>query len=337
MKDKGFTLIEVLAVIVILSLLALLSVTSVTKIVKENKETLYDKQLVLIKSAAETWGADNINKLPNSGECKYITVLELKEYGLLDSNIVDPRNNEPIKDDLKIKIESVDTGYGTLNTNYEISSDISNCTPVYEPTCIYFDLNSSSKIDLGDKVRCNSEYFYVVDNTNGRVSMLSEFNLNVGNSKYTDEDDLIQSEDHMNESNVVYRPIKFSNTNYWTFEKEGQYVYSSKNTLIGEYLDEYKNYLKDESDVRVVNVSLMNLEQATILGYNYDNSTSQATFNTNLSWVNGYYWLGFAYSSDEIIAVSNTNAIKVNYDDESYYGVRPIVEILESDIKREVS
>ena len=63
---------ELLAVIIILSLLALLANTSVTKVVKDSKVDLYNIQIENIKLAAESWGADNLYKLPNSGECKYL-------------------------------------------------------------------------------------------------------------------------------------------------------------------------------------------------------------------------------------------------------------------------
>ena len=94
MNRKGFTLIELLAVIIILSLLAVLASTSVTKIVTNSKNELYNTQIKLIKEAAMTWGADNLNKLPSEeGSCKYLNLRDLKRYGLLDSSIINPKTN----------------------------------------------------------------------------------------------------------------------------------------------------------------------------------------------------------------------------------------------------
>ena len=103
MNKKGFTLVELLAVIIILSLLAVLASTSVTKVIKNSKSDLYDAQLNLIKSAAEAWGSDNINKLPNAGECKYITLSTLKGYGLIDNEIKNPKTNKKFNENLYIK------------------------------------------------------------------------------------------------------------------------------------------------------------------------------------------------------------------------------------------
>ena len=74
MNKKGFTLVELLATIIVLGLLTLLASTSVTKVLKESKGDLYTTQIKLVKSAAEAWGAENIDKLPNSGDCKYLTI-----------------------------------------------------------------------------------------------------------------------------------------------------------------------------------------------------------------------------------------------------------------------
>ena len=335
MNNKGFTLVELLAVIVIIALLSLLTVTSITKVVKDSKEDLYNNQIELIKSSAETWGTDNIDKLPEAGECKYITVLDLKEYGLLDSKLMDSRTNKPISDNIKIKITSSNTGYGTLSTKYEINpSSVGGCTPVYSPACTFTDSNSNSNIDLGDIITCGTESFYVIESKNNRVSMLSKFPLNVGDSSYIEDETLIQSDVHSTNNSIAYRPVKFSDTNYWKFDKTNQYVYDKKLSLIGIYLEDYKNYLKDNLNVRVIDVLLMNYNQALILGYKYNTSTKTATFDSSLTWISGYYWLGFATSTTEVVAVAGTNTMNVLYDDSTYYGVRPVVEIIESDIKR---
>lgn len=132
MNNKGFTLVELLAVIVILSLIALLASTSVTKVLKESKDELSGIQLGEIKEAAETWSMDNLNKLPGNGECAYITVEDLKEYGVLDTNINNPKNNKQISNDLKIKITSNTGKDGNLITNYEVDSkDIDVCRYIY--------------------------------------------------------------------------------------------------------------------------------------------------------------------------------------------------------------
>ena len=129
MNKKGFTLVELLAVIVILSLLALLTGTAITKMVKDSKEELSSTQMSLIKSAAETWGAENLDKLPSAGECKFITLADLQSYGLIDSNVIDPETSENIQN-LNIKITTDDNPNGLDITEYEVGGDTTGCTHI---------------------------------------------------------------------------------------------------------------------------------------------------------------------------------------------------------------
>ena len=131
MNKKGFTLVELLAVIVILALLALLTSTAITKIVKDSKQTLSDTQLNLIKSAAEMWGADNLDKLPDAGSCGYLTLANLQSEGFIDT-VIDPKTKEEISGDLKIKIFTTTTSSGKLLTNYEVNPEnISGCNVLF--------------------------------------------------------------------------------------------------------------------------------------------------------------------------------------------------------------
>lgn len=129
MNRKGFTLVELLAVIVVLALLVLIVSTSVTRIIKNSREDMYESQLVSIEKSAKIWGAENIDILPENGECKYITLGYLKQTGLLDSKVIDSRNNSSFNDDLKIKITSRINEYGNSVVNYEVgATDVTGCT-----------------------------------------------------------------------------------------------------------------------------------------------------------------------------------------------------------------
>lgn len=164
-NNKAFTLVELLAVVVILSLLGLIASTSITKILKDSKEDLYQTQILAIKSAAETWGSSNMDKLPADGECKYLTLKDLKENGSLDSNVIDSRNSREMPDDLKIKITSRTSKFGTLITEYEVDSkNINNCGYVYEKICTLVEGTSKT---VGAKYTCKLDIdrtFYVLEN-----------------------------------------------------------------------------------------------------------------------------------------------------------------------------
>lgn len=175
MNKKGFTLVELLAVIIILSLLALIASTSVTKVVRDSKTDLYNTQIELIKAAAEAWGADNLYKLPEANTCKFMTLYDLKSYGLIDPDITNPKTGELFSDDMIIKITGELNKYGNTNVVYEIDAgNIGACESVYPKICtLVDDADKSGTVTIGDKYQCkvkndmetgfeNGYYFYVL-------------------------------------------------------------------------------------------------------------------------------------------------------------------------------
>ena len=163
MNKKGFTLVELLATIIILGLLALLASTSVTKVIKESKGDLYTTQIKLVESAAEAWGAENIDKLPDDNECKYLTIKNLQDYGLIDKDLKNPKTNKEIDNNIKIKISSSKTGYGNSRTDYEVNPDnIEGCSHAMPCTLISgeaYTIGAKYECDFGDGKR----NFYILE------------------------------------------------------------------------------------------------------------------------------------------------------------------------------
>lgn len=60
MKNKGFTIVELLAVIVILSVVLLVSVPAVFNIISSSRESISEEQKTAIVSAARSWGISNL-------------------------------------------------------------------------------------------------------------------------------------------------------------------------------------------------------------------------------------------------------------------------------------
>lgn len=104
LMKKGFTLIELMAVVIVLGVLALFVVPTIDKTMKQIREDGYEEQINNIKTAAKNWGADHIPELPAVGEDLYITLLDLKQAGLVDKDITNPKTKEKFPDDLQIKI-----------------------------------------------------------------------------------------------------------------------------------------------------------------------------------------------------------------------------------------
>ena len=126
----------------------------------------------IIKLAAESWGSENIDKLPDNGKCKYITLGDLKNYGLLDTSVKNPKTDKEFSNDMNIKIVATENKYGKTNISYEVDSDnINECEIAVEKTldriCTYDKTSTVAAQTAGAKYSCEvkpgtSYNFYVL-------------------------------------------------------------------------------------------------------------------------------------------------------------------------------
>ena len=112
MKNKGFTLAELLGVVIILGVIATIATISISNNMKNSKEELYNVQINNIISGAKKWANENVFSLPvNDGESITLTLLQLKQAGCVEDDITNPKTNELFSDSLQIKITKVDNNY----------------------------------------------------------------------------------------------------------------------------------------------------------------------------------------------------------------------------------
>lgn len=104
--NKGFTLIELIAVIIILALIMLIVVPSINDDITNSKINLNREQIKQIENAARQWGLEHLI-VDNNNEPSphYVTIDQLKQSGYLnDEEVFDIKSNEPISQDAKICI-----------------------------------------------------------------------------------------------------------------------------------------------------------------------------------------------------------------------------------------
>jgi len=97
MKQKGFTLIELVMVILVLGIIALITVPTVNSVIKDSKEKAYNSQIKMIEDTAKTYMSKHSLELPkqvnNSSTC--ISIEKLKKDGLLSNDdIINPKDND---------------------------------------------------------------------------------------------------------------------------------------------------------------------------------------------------------------------------------------------------
>jgi len=95
MKNRAFTITEVITALVIVGILALVGIPIIMRLVREHQDKTYDIQVNSIIESAKAWAVTNINELPykNGGKIN-ITVQELIDERYIEYNVKNPINDE---------------------------------------------------------------------------------------------------------------------------------------------------------------------------------------------------------------------------------------------------
>lgn len=128
MKNKGYTLVELLAVFVILGIIIMISVPAITGVINSSKDKSYDQQVKILENAARTYMSENSTLLPDSGSSYNVTIDNLKENGLIsDKDIKNPNYSSGSTEDKK-KNQYFDGCIQVTNTNNKF-------TYIYQDEC----------------------------------------------------------------------------------------------------------------------------------------------------------------------------------------------------------
>ncbi|MDD3821755.1 MAG: type II secretion system protein [Bacilli bacterium] len=98
-QNRGFTLVELLAVIVVLGIILLIAVPNVLNIITKAKEDANKRQISLIISAMRNYAAEYPPILPPENDYEAIRISELIEKGFLKTDISDLVTGESIAND----------------------------------------------------------------------------------------------------------------------------------------------------------------------------------------------------------------------------------------------
>lgn len=105
MKNKGFTLVELIATLIVLSIVALIVVPNIYENIKEAKKGIKITQLESIVDSAKEWAADHITELSIEKDT-YVFLKDLQSGGYIDYNLYKNTDGEQYNDNLFILIES---------------------------------------------------------------------------------------------------------------------------------------------------------------------------------------------------------------------------------------
>lgn len=201
MNKKGFTLAEIMGVIVLLAALALVLIPLVDKQLKDSNQKLYNSSIDSLKNSMGLYMAD---KTLGLNESLTISLYQLKQTGLIDTDFKNPVTGEYFANDIIITAKNVD---GALV--YEINDENATNNSDYKslPEMI-LNKNVIEYIELGEE--------FVVDETDvsskyGTEVLTTTVNSDVDKTKigiYTVEYETT----YKNMKNKVYRTIIIKDT-----------------------------------------------------------------------------------------------------------------------------
>ena len=188
---KGFTLIELLAVIVILAVLALIATPIVLNIIDDSKKNATLRSSENYIKAIEFSIAKSVmeNKRLNDGEYPImangsICLGTLTGTNCSDTLVVEVSGETPESGTVTIKSRKIDSYEFTYASGFVIvNGEVSNS--IDKGCKLVVDENNNGTPDIGDKLTCAGENFYVVphdDATSSTISLLAEKNITLTSS-----------------------------------------------------------------------------------------------------------------------------------------------------------
>ena len=217
---KGFTLAELLGVIIILGAVLLIITATFSNILKQSEEDLYNDQINSIKLALESWMSDN--QKPNIGEKVKLSLSQLKEAGLIDLEIKNPKTKELFPNDMVLEIFNnegiIEYNVNVTGTNFKDYNSITSIK-VNGNVLQYVEQGGSGYTDPG--VTAKDSNGSIVSNVTSETT--PTLNLNKKGTyitKYTTSD------------NVAYRTIIVRDTTgpVISFDKNLEMTYEESKT-----------------------------------------------------------------------------------------------------------
>ena len=340
MKNKGFTLVELLAVIAILAILVIIALPNVMGMFNTAKKNSFLTEVKKILSVAESQWINNStgtstnksfarvankncqSQLQLSGRTNLQYYVELNSAGkvvkfyITDGTYQYKHDGVLTADDIKevqtiANIEEKDV--------FELS-----CSGI--PKVKFVLRQNSNQITPGDEISIGTHNFYIVKSNSAKTLIITKYLLNTSTIEQVTSNPNI---------------LAFSPTNYWNGKVgEGKeydgvycsssgtsncaYVYNNQSSLaiyVNSYASKISSILQSSVSGR-----LLKLEEFNELknGNTYASNAAKSTGGVN-------YWLGTGNGSFFVYCAKQDNSLNGSYYTNTY-GVRPVLEINTSNL-----
>ena len=185
MKNKGFTLVEIIGVIVLLVAIAFIVYPSVINVINNSKDKAYQSQVNTIIKSARTYVME---KYSGSANDYKIAIKNIKDYGLLsDNDLIDPRNN--------INMENLCVNVNWNNSINQHEYSIGECVSSNIGNVIYYDPVNNNICNTYEESNSASgtiegclKWHVLSENEDGTVNLILDHNILSGIKWYSSSD-----------------------------------------------------------------------------------------------------------------------------------------------------
>lgn len=167
MKNRGFTLVELLAVIVIIGVVSLIVFPNIMSSLSKSREKAYDTQKNEIIAMAKKWATNNMDKLDEYHlNNTYITFSVLKEEGYMAKNkIKNPKNREEM-------IGCIEISYNNTNNSYDYN---------------YYDSDYTGDYLTDEANACDDKIGYIYTYKDGELDINKDNAITIAYDKIYDD------------------------------------------------------------------------------------------------------------------------------------------------------
>ena len=295
MKNKAFTLVELLGVVILLGILSIVIIPKIGDSISNGKQQAYNAQVETIKKATNDFLIENSSILDN--DTTTITLGTLKQGGYLPIRIKNPMTKKDFSNESKITIQKIYEVY-KIEVNLQ---DLENVTQSIDSNSPILVLNG----DYIQYVEVNTEYQELGANamsSDGRSIMVSSPTIKQ-NGNTVSQIDTSQLKTY----NVIYEASDINGTT------------SATRTVIIRDTQAPVITVPSETTLYIDQVSGYNLLNGITVKDNYDQTITPTVENSTLSDLPGTYVITYTATDSSGNKSTERRVIKVDGNINNYY------------------
>lgn len=292
MKNKAFTLVELLGVIVLLGILSIVIIPKIGDSLENSKETALLTQEEQIKKAAYDFLIEHTELLDESDTIT-LKLGTLKQGGYLPIKLINPKTRKPLSNESTITI--------TKNENK------------YEMTLNLIDLeNATENIDNNSPILVlNGNYIEYVE-VNEEYTELGAKAIDSTGEEIDEENISIQVLYNGEETTLTTTELKTYSVVYAVTDKSGNTTSATRTVIVRDSISPTIIIPKDTS-IHVSEIASFNNQRGVIIADNYD-ANPTLTIDSTLANIPGTYVITYTVTDSSGNQTTERRVINVNND-----------------------